>query len=137
MALTTTQRNPRQLDQMAVGSYKDSAGTPGAMSITLGFDPRYIRVVNLTTRVEYEWYKDMAATHTLKTVANGTRTDDTGSAIVVTTSTNQTPNADDLSVVAGAAYQSTMEGATVPVAAFTFIAAGIAQNDQLHWEARG
>lgn len=135
MAITSSQKNSDRQAQLATGAYLDSAATPEAMTITLGFNPRYVRVTNLTTRVQHEWMDGMAATHTLKIAANGDATDDTNSAIVINTSNTQTPNADDLSVVSGAAYQSTMPGSTTQVCTFTFFAAGIAQNDQLHWQA--
>lgn len=50
--------------------------------VTTGFLPRYIEVLNLTDRISHEWYRGMDATNTLKTVAAGTRTLDTTSAIV-------------------------------------------------------
>ena len=52
--------------------------------ITVGFKPKYIRWVNLTDRVEVEWFEGMTASQLLKTAAAGTRTlDTTASAMVV------------------------------------------------------
>jgi hypothetical protein len=42
--------------------------------IETGFKPRYVRWVNLTDRVEVEWFEGMDANTCLKTVAAGTRT---------------------------------------------------------------
>lgn len=67
------------VSNLAVGSFTSDNS---AVEITTGFKPRYIRVINLTDKITWEWTLDMAATHSLKTVAAGTITDDTGSAIV-------------------------------------------------------
>lgn len=42
--------------------------------ISTGFKPRYVRWVNITDRVEIEWFEGMAANTCLKTIAAGTRT---------------------------------------------------------------
>ena len=42
--------------------------------VLTGFKPRYVRWVNLTDRVEVEWFEGMAANTCLKTAAAGTRT---------------------------------------------------------------
>lgn len=42
--------------------------------ILTGFKPRYVRWVNLTDRVEIEWFEGMTANTSLKTAAAGTRT---------------------------------------------------------------
>lgn len=42
--------------------------------VLTGFKPRYVRWVNLTDRVEVEWFEGMDANTCLKTVAAGTRT---------------------------------------------------------------
>jgi len=64
-----------------VGTY---TGDGAAKTLTIGFKPAYIRVLNFTDRIEYEKYNTMAAADTLKTVAAGTRTLETGSDIVLT-----------------------------------------------------
>lgn len=122
MAITQTQNNTPPVVQYASGSYKDDAGSPAAATITLAFRPRYIRVVNETTRVEAEWFEGMAATNTLKTAANGTRTLDTTSLIAPVIATSVQSNADNPTEVSQ--YYS-----------FTILAASIAQNDQLRWQA--
>jgi len=67
------------VSNLAVGSFT-SDNT--AVNVNTGFKPRYVKVINLTDKIVWEWTYDMAATHTLKTVAAGTITDDTTSAIV-------------------------------------------------------
>jgi len=57
-------------------------GDGTALNVNLGFNPRYVSIINVTDQITYEWYMGMAATQTLKTVAAGTRTLDTTSAIV-------------------------------------------------------
>lgn len=42
--------------------------------VLTGFKPRYVRWVNLTDRVEVEWFEGMDPNTCLKTVAAGTRT---------------------------------------------------------------
>lgn len=42
--------------------------------ILTGFKPRYVRWVNMTDRVEVEWFEGMDANTCLKTIAAGTRT---------------------------------------------------------------
>ena len=45
-----------------------------SVRIACGFKPRYVRWVNVTDRVEGEFFEGMAANSCLKTVAAGTRT---------------------------------------------------------------
>lgn len=44
------------------------------VEIQCGFTPRYVRWVNITDRIEGEWFDGMADNSCLKTVAAGTRT---------------------------------------------------------------
>lgn len=67
------------VSNLAVGSFTSDNTV---VDITTGFKPRYVRVINLTDVITWEWTRDMAATHSLKQVAAGTQTDDTTSAIV-------------------------------------------------------
>lgn len=57
-------------------------GDGTALSLSLGFNPRYVQLVNLTDRTTYEWYMGMANGETIKTVAAGTRTLDTADAAI-------------------------------------------------------
>lgn len=108
MAITSTQKNGKGIVRNATGAFLDTAGTPAAASLNLGFIPRYVKWLNATDRIQYEWFDGMAAGTTLKTVAAGTRTLDTGDAAI-----------------------SVGTDGTVTIAA-----AAILQNKQNYWEAR-
>lgn len=82
MAVTSSQVNGSGHVRNTTGAYLDSAGSPAAATLTLGFTPRYVCWLNATDRIQYEWYDGMAAGTTLKTVAAGTRTLDTGDAAI-------------------------------------------------------
>ncbi len=82
MAVTSTQNDTSGVVRNSEGKYLDDAGTPAAASITLGFNPVYVCWLNATDRIQYEWYNGMANGTTLKTVAAGTRTLDTGDAAI-------------------------------------------------------
>ena len=111
MAITATQtKNPASVYNHARGRHLDDAGTPALKTITLGFLPRYVRWLDDTSRVMWEWYEGMADGTTLKTAAAGTRTLDTA----------------DVGI--------TVNDAALTV---TIAAAVIAQNDQYSWEAIG
>lgn len=105
MTITASQTVAPSAYNFASGKHLDDAATPAAFVATIGFKPRYVKFVNLTDRTIFEFFEGMAATHTLKTVAAGTVTDDTNSAIVVSAS------------------------------GFTVAAANILQNKQYHWVA--
>jgi hypothetical protein len=50
------------------------AGTGAALTVSLGFQPKYVKVVNLTSGLQLEWYEDMDDGKAIKTILNGTRT---------------------------------------------------------------
>ena len=60
-------------------------GAGNVTNIPLGSVPVRITLVNITDNIVWEWFRGLPATNTIKTVSTGTRTVDTGSAIVVTT----------------------------------------------------
>ena len=74
MATDTATSNSEGVVNMAVGSF---TGAGADVDVTLGFKPRYLKLINLTDRTTYEITGDMTASHALKTVAAGTVTDDT------------------------------------------------------------
>lgn len=78
MATATTQSGGKA--NVATGSF---TGGGAEVDVELGFTPRYIKFVNVTDRTVFEFIEGMAATTTLKTVAAGTVTADTTSALVV------------------------------------------------------
>ena len=50
------------------------------LRIECGFKPRKVRIVNLTSRIEGEYFEGMSSAQHLRTVAAGTRTLDTTAA---------------------------------------------------------
>lgn len=90
MAITSTQsKNPASAMQMAVGSYLDT-GTAAAFTLTLGFKPRYIRVLNEGSGDREEFVEGMADAEALKIVA--------GNAAAMITTLGITPTADGFTV---------------------------------------
>ena len=77
MAVTSTQSKvPGSVINIAVGRYLDT-GTAAAFTITTGFKPRYVKVVNVDSDSDgdmVEWFEGMDAASAIKTVAAGTRT---------------------------------------------------------------
>ena len=71
-----------QVRNYSVGRFIDT-GTVAATKIKTGFRPRYVRVVNVTSRDEMEYFEGMADASGLKTVAAGTRTLATTNGITV------------------------------------------------------
>lgn len=72
--------NTNGIANHATGSF---TGTGAAVEANIGFVPRVVRVHNITDRISDEKLPGMGATETLRTVAAGTRTLDTGSQIVI------------------------------------------------------
>jgi len=58
-------------DAIALGS--------GVLTLTLGFVPRYVQIVNVTTRIMTEWFEPIASGTSLDTAADGVRTLNTSS----------------------------------------------------------
>lgn len=54
----------------------------GSIAVAVGFTPRWVKVIDMTDATSYEWFADMPATDSLKTVTGGTTTVDTNSAVV-------------------------------------------------------
>lgn len=89
MTITSTKRDGRSLEPTTSGSYFDDAASPAAAVLTLGYIPRYVRFINVTDRIEYEWFEGTVNGTTLKTVAAGTRTLDTADVAISVSSANQ------------------------------------------------
>lgn len=82
MAVTTnTQSNTEGIANVASGQLVTDSGTAAALTITVGFVPRYIRFINLTDRITDEWVEGMAAASSLHAVAAGTLTLETSHGI--------------------------------------------------------
>ena len=84
MPITQSKTDTGFVGQFASGSYADDAASPAAMAVTTGFTPRYIRVINQTTNIMYEFYEGMTTAHMIQTVAAGTRTAPTSGGFTVT-----------------------------------------------------
>lgn len=67
---------------IATGRYLDT-GTVAAYEFETGFLPKYVKVSNVTSRDQLEWFEGMAADSAIKTVAAGTRTLITSNGITV------------------------------------------------------
>lgn len=74
MTITKTSSNDAGVVQRALGRYIDT-GTVAEFDVTtVGFKPRYVKVVNTTSGDMLEWFEGMADASAIKTVAAGTRT---------------------------------------------------------------
>ncbi len=74
MAITTTQ-SAHHVQNTAIGRYKDT-GTAAAFTITTGFKPRYVKIMNVDGLCMEEWYEGMADASAVKTVDSGAGTTD-------------------------------------------------------------
>jgi hypothetical protein len=83
MPIVASQINALEPTRVATGRHTDDAATPAAITVDVGFNPRFVQCVNLTTRVTHEWFKGMTSGHALRTVAAGTRTAETSGGISV------------------------------------------------------
>lgn len=81
MSITKSQDNGNGIVRQSSGSFLNE-GTAEAVVVDLGFSPKYFLFLNETDRISYEWFDGMAEDTTLKTVAAGTRTLDTGDAAI-------------------------------------------------------
>ena len=59
----------------------------GVLTITPGFIPNHVKIVNVTTRVMQEWFKGMNQGDSVDTAAAGTRTLETDDMLVVNETT--------------------------------------------------
>ena len=76
MTITSTTVESNVALNRLSGSFLDT-GTPDAVVIDVGFLPRYVKWVNTTTAVMWEWFTGMANGTTLKTSSAGAKTLDT------------------------------------------------------------
>lgn len=84
MAYTSsTQTNSNGVVNFAVGKIVTDATAAAAGTITLGFVPRYFKLVNLTDRITDEWFEGMASASSLHTIAAGTVTLETTNGIAL------------------------------------------------------
>ena len=84
MAITATQVSPLNLLRMATGRYLDT-GAAAAFTITLGFKPRYIKMVNVGGGLaSIEWFEGMADLSGVATATAGDITVDVLTGFTVT-----------------------------------------------------
>jgi len=81
--MAEAQYNMEGIARFASGTIDPTA--TGAKTLTIGWVPKHMRVVNEDLVVVWEKFGDMADTTTIKTVTGGTTTIDTSSAIVFNT----------------------------------------------------
>lgn len=73
MTITASVLPAQELTRVTSISHFDAAASPANASYDVGFEPRYIRVENVTDRISNEWFLGMTSGHALRTVATGTR----------------------------------------------------------------
>ena len=79
---TPTQSQAAGIVNFASGLAKTDSGGATVSTFTPGFNPRYIKWVNVTDSIMHEWYEGMSATaESIKTVLNGTRSLETSDVI--------------------------------------------------------
>lgn len=110
MALSTnTQTNSNGVVNRAVGKLVTDAAAAAAVTLNLGFVPRYVRFVNLTDRITDEWFEGMASASSLHAVAVGTQTLETTNGIAVS-ATEKTITLTAVTMVASKTFYWMAEG---------------------------
>lgn len=66
MTITSNQNNANGPARFACGRHLDDAGSPAAISLSLGFTPTYVKMVNVTTIKTMEWFDGMGAADAFK-----------------------------------------------------------------------
>lgn len=79
MAIDTATSQDGGVSNLACGSF---TGDGTITTVTLGFQPRRVELINVTDRISQVWQEGMAATTTLNTAADGVRTANTSSLLV-------------------------------------------------------
>lgn len=80
---TNTQTNVNGVANRAVGKIVTDAAAAAALTLQLGFVPRFVTFVNLTDRITDQWFEGMASASSLHAVAAGTQTLETTNGIAV------------------------------------------------------
>lgn len=110
MALSTnTQTNSNGVVNRAVGKLVTDAAAAAAVTLNLGFVPRYVRFVNLTDRITDEWFEGMASASSLHAVAAGTQTLEATNGIAVS-ATEKTITLTAVTMVASKTFYWMAEG---------------------------
>ena len=101
----------------------------GVLTVTFGFVPSRVKVVNVTQRIACEWFEGMNQGDYLKTLANGTVSLETGDALTITPETRA-------GAVGGTSSGGTADSAASGVMTFTFSGL-LTNNETLVWVAEG
>jgi len=72
MAQTVATATPLTMTRMATGTYLDTGTVAAYEYTTLGFQPRYVKVINETSGDTMEWIEGMANAEGYKRLAAGT-----------------------------------------------------------------
>lgn len=152
MTITKTVTNFDGVARRAQGRFLDSASSPAAAVISLGFTPRSFKWQDETDRTSIEKTEGMSAANTLTTDVNGVQALDTSSLLVFgagsgnQTGGSGTPDATYAGVVNNVAYPGpstiisdtkTQIPGTGPDQTVTVAAGAIVQNKQYSWVAVG
>lgn len=70
MAITASQKDGIDITRMATGSHTDTAASPAAISLSLGFTPRVVIMINETTIQQQTWIDGMGAADAFNAVNN-------------------------------------------------------------------
>lgn len=103
MATVSATTKAASITEFSSGSFTSDNTTT---TVTLGFKPRWVKIVNTTDVIVWEKIEGMAAANCIKTVTAGTTTIDTGSHVLInsdgtlTLSTTAVGNAKAISWVA-------------------------------------
>jgi hypothetical protein len=101
----------------------------GVMTLTLGFVPTYFKIVNVTDRVQQEWYAGMNSGDYIETAAAGTVSLETDDKVVVAIRTGSGGSSSS----AGGTADTTPSG----VVTITFDSGICTDNDTVVWFAEG
>ncbi len=74
MTLAAQQDNVSGPAQFRAKGSLTGVRTAANFTLTLGFNPKYVKVTNLTDRITAEWFEDTGNALQLLTIAAGTRT---------------------------------------------------------------
>lgn len=84
MTMTTnTQTNSNGVSNRAMGKIVTNADAAAIVTLTLGFSPRYFKIINHTDRIVDEWLEGMASASSLHAVATGVLTLETTNGVAV------------------------------------------------------
>ena len=100
----------------------------GVLTLTLGFVPTHVKIINTTTRIMTEWFPPIASGTSIDTGADGVRTLNTSSKITVTSRTG----------AGGSSTQSGGSADTTPAGVVALTLSGFATNaDSIVWAIEG